>query len=145
MKNCIKNITLIIMFFALTACAGSGYKNYSDLSSNLEPSENTKVFILRDMGFAGSAALVHINLNGNKVAELGEGEMTAVDGIIGSNVLEPEMGGIAGIGMEIPIVEFDMSAGENKYYIIGLKMGIIGSTMLINETMKDSWVRSAKD
>jgi len=23
--------------------------------------------------------------------------------------------------MEIPIVEFDMSAGENKYYIIGLK------------------------
>ena len=55
------------------------------------------------------------------------------------------MGGIAGIGMEIPIVEFDMSAGENKYYIIGLKVGIIGSTMLINETMKDSWVRSAKD
>ena len=97
------------------------------------------------MGFAGSAALVHINLNGNKVAELGEGEMTAVDGKIGSNVLVPKMGGIAGIGMEIPIVEFDMSAGENKYYIIGLKMGIIGSTMLINETMKDSWVRTAKD
>ena len=67
MKNCIKNITLIIMFFALTACAGSGYKNYSDLSSNLEPSENTKVFILRDMGFAGSAALVHINLNGSNI------------------------------------------------------------------------------
>ena len=51
------------MFFALTACAGSGYKNYSDLSSNLEPSESTKVFILRDMGYQGSLALVHIKLN----------------------------------------------------------------------------------
>ena len=140
-----KNILFLLLFISLTACAGSGYKNYSDLSSNIEESETSKVFILRDMGFAGSAALVHINLNGDKVAELGEGEMTAVNGKVGENILEPEMGGIAGIGMEIPIITFDMTASENKYFIIGLKMGIVGSTMLINETLKDSWIRQAKD
>ena len=145
MKNYVKNLILIITFFSLTACAGTGYKNYDDISSIVEEPINTKVFIIRDMGYQGSINLVHIKLNNLEIADLGEGEMTVADGKIGSNVLSLELGGIAGIGVGAIQKTFEILDGENKYFIIGLKMGLLGSKMKLDETVKSSWVETAKD
>ena len=133
------------MILVLSSCAGTGYNNYADIAPIMEENPSAKVFILRDMGFAGSAALVHLSLNGTKIGELGEGEMTVGNGQIGNNVLSAEMGGLAGLGMNEPTKTFEISDGENKYFIIGLKMGIIQSKMLLNETVKESWKDAALD
>ena len=69
-----KKFFLLILFFGLTACAGTGTKNYSSINYEA-PSDQAVLFIGRKNKYVASAALPKILLDGQEIAKLGVGEM----------------------------------------------------------------------
>lgn len=135
MKNYIKNIILIITFFALTACSGTGYNSYSNMLSNMEVSEKSKVFILRIPEAEGGLNKAHLQLNNIEIAQLGIGEMIYGYGQIGNNIITLEMKPILAYLDPIQLA-FTLSEGEDKYFVVGLDKGRFN----VVEWTRDYWI-----
>ena len=88
---------------------------------------------------------MQVRLNGTEIAKLGVGEMVAGDGAVGTNTLEVEIGGLAGIGMNTPTVTFDLVDDQNRYFILMMKVKFLTSKIQIMETLKSAWQAQVKE
>ena len=71
--------------------------------------------------------------------------MVVGDGVVGSNTLEVKIGGLAGLGMKLPTVTFDLVDDQNTYFILTIKRGLVVNKIKIFETLKSSWQRQVKE
>ena len=66
---------IVLASIFVTGCAGTGTKNVADYSAQIENSETTAFVIGRRTGYAGSAGLISIKIDGSEVGSLGEQEV----------------------------------------------------------------------
>ena len=69
MKNFFFKLLLIISFFALVQCSGTGSKTKPNISSSSVGKSN--LYFLREGGFVASGVLAKVNVNGIEIAKLG--------------------------------------------------------------------------
>ena len=79
-----RNYFFITFLLFVTACAGTGTKNYSAISYEA-PSDQAVLFVGRKNRFMASGALPKILLDGREIAKLGIGEMERVNVSAGSH------------------------------------------------------------
>ena len=112
-----KKLLLLIIFFALTACAGTGTKNYSSINFEA-PSDQAVLFIGRKNRYVASAALPKILLDGQEIAKLGIGEMERLNISAGSHKLQTKIGNILQLGTGGDAAAFVAEKGKKYFFII---------------------------
>jgi hypothetical protein len=139
MINRLKYSLVILLLLGLTACSGSGTKNYSAISQQIQTGETGKIFVSRDKNFAGSAALYQVSINGVSAGELGIGEVVSTNMQPGSNFLQIDVAGILGVGISPAQEQFENTDDKNRFFIAGLKMGLFSSDLSLIETSESSF------
>lgn len=128
-----KNFFLLIIFFALTACAGTGTKNYSSISYEA-PTDQAALFIGRKSRYVASAALPKILLDGKEIARLGIGEMERLNVSVGAHKLQTKIGNILQLGTGGDATSFVAEKGKKYYFIIDFDQKMFSANWTIIET-----------
>ena len=128
-----KKFFLLIIFFALTACAGTGTKNYSSISYEA-PTDQAALFIGRKSRYVASAALPIILLDGKEIARLGVGEMERLNVSVGAHKLQTKIGNILQLGTGGDATSFVAEKGKKYYFIIDFDQKMFSANWTIIET-----------
>ena len=128
-----KKFFLLIIFFALTACAGTGTKNYSSISYEA-PTDQAALFVGRKSRYVASAALPKILLDGKEIARLGVGEMERLNVSAGAHKLQTKIGNVLQLGMGGDSTSFVAEKGKKYFFIIDYDQKLFSSNWTILET-----------
>tara|TARA_B110000483_G_C17761754_1_gene376397 strand:- start:53 stop:472 length:420 start_codon:yes stop_codon:yes gene_type:complete len=128
-----KKFFLLIIFFALTACAGTGTKNYSSISYEA-PTDQAALFVGRKSRYVASAALPKILLDGKEIARLGVGEMERLNVSAGAHKLQTKIGSILQLGTGGDATSFVAEKGKKYYFIIDFDQKMFSANWTIIET-----------
>ncbi len=128
-----KKFFLLILFFALTACAGTGTKNYSSISYEA-PADQAVLFIGRKNRYVASAALPKVLLDGQEIASLGIGEMERINISAGSHKLQTKIGNILQLGTGGDSAAFVAEKGKKYFFIIDYDAKLFTANWTIMET-----------
>ena len=139
MINRLKYSLVLLLLLGLTACSGSGTKNYSAISQQIQTGETGKIFVSRDKNFAGSAALYQVSINGVTAGELGIGEVVTANMQPGSNFLQIDVTGMLGVGVSPAQEQFENTDDKNRFFIAGIKVGLFSSDLSLIETSESSF------
>ena len=132
-----KKLFLLIPILFLASCAGSGMK--SGLLLQQINTNQTKVFVKRDTGYHGLAALVKVTLNGMTIGELGNGEIISANVNGNSGMISAGFTGIASIASSRVTRQFKINKGEKLYFVIKQDVGMISTKLSIYETDKNDF------
>tara|TARA_A100001011_G_scaffold386151_1_gene461445 strand:- start:861 stop:1271 length:411 start_codon:yes stop_codon:yes gene_type:complete len=127
-----KKTLILFSVILLAACSGTGMK--SNILLQQINTKQTKVFVKRDTGYQGLAALVKVTLNGIKIGELGNGERVSADIKQDSGVLSAGFTGIASIASSSGSRQFSIKRGEKLFFIIKQDVNIASTKLSIYQT-----------
>lgn len=119
MKINLFQLTTVVFLILMTACAASGY--LSPLDKDLEAKRfssipgKSRVYIVRKGGFAGSAALTQILVDGRLVSTIGPDNYFVIDLNPGKHVFSY----LGSKFINSPPYAFEFNSGEN--YFIEIK------------------------
>ena len=133
-----KKYFLIAVLLFVTACAGTGTKNYGAISYDA-PSDQAVLFVGRKNRFIASGALPKILLDGREVAKLGIGEMQRVNISTGSHKIQTKIGNILQIGIGSDSAAFVAEKGKKYFYIIDFDQGFFSSKWKLTETTENGF------
>ena len=133
-----KKYFLIAVLLFVTACAGTGTKNYGAISYDA-PSDQAVLFVGRKNRFIASGALPKILLDGQEVAKLGIGEMQRVNISTGSHKIQTKIGNILQIGIGSDSESFVAEKGKKYFYIIDFDQGFFSSKWKLTETTENGF------
>ena len=133
-----KKLFLVFIFFALTACAGTGTKNYSSISYEA-PADQAVLFIGRKNRYVASATLPKILLDGQEVASLGVGEMERLNISAGSHKLQTKIGNILQLGTGGDSAAFVAEKGKKYFFIIDYDAKLFSANWTIMETTESGF------
>ena len=128
-----------MLSICLIACSGTGTRNLSEVIPVIDQSGESKIFVLRKTGYICSACLMNVVLNGEKIGRIGTSEMVVGVPKPGNNALEVKIGGIQGVGLNKPIVNFNFKKGTNRFYLVKMKAGLVSNKLILEEISKASW------
>ena len=126
-----KKLFVVILVFLVTSCAGSG-KNIVLLQQELK-SNQTNIFVKRETGFAGTAALIKVGLNGTAIGEIGEQERISAISKIGDNIISAGFTGLASVGAKEGYKKFKIAENEKMFFVIKQDLGLFDTTLKIYE------------
>jgi len=135
--KCFAVIVLASIF--ITGCAGTGTKNVADYSAQIENSETTAFVIGRRTGYAGSAGLISIKIDGSEVGSLGEQEVGVYEVSKGTHTVDVKFKGIAGFGMNAVVKSRQIEEGEKVFYSIQQTMTVLSSKLKMLELTKEGF------
>ena len=135
MKNFFYKLLLIISFFALVQCSGTGSKTKPNISSSSVGKSN--LYFLREGGFVASGVLAKLNVNGIEIAKLGIKE-NIVHSVSGKYRIKISGAGIGGLGMGSDSIS-GIGDGKNYFYLISVKQGLFKTEWTINETTESGF------
>ena len=133
-----KKYFLIAVLLFVTACTGTGTKNYGAISYDA-PSDQAVLFVGRKNRFIASGALPKILLDGQEVAKLGIGEMQRVNISTGSHKIQTKIGNILQIGIGSDSASFVAEKGKKYFYIIDFDQGFFSSKWKLMETTENGF------
>ena len=133
-----KKYFLIAVLLFVTACTGTGTKNYGAISYDA-PSDQAVLFVGRKNRFIASGALPKILLDGREVAKLGIGEMQRVNISTGSHKIQTKIGNILQIGIGSDSAAFVAEKGKKYFYIIDFDQGFFSSKWKLTETTENGF------
>ena len=131
---------LIFIFTAtvLTACAGTGTKNFSAISFEV-PSNESAVFVVRKKRYVASAGLIKIILDGREIAQLGIGEMEKVPIQPGSHKVEAKIGNILQLGIQGDVHAFIAEKGKSYFFIADYDPGLLTAKWSLTPTTESGF------
>ena len=139
----IRLTTLIIVFSFFIGCAGAGIKSASAVFAQIDAMQGSNaVFVKRDTGYAGSAALLSIKLNGAEVGKIGDGEVISGTGVSGKNFIEASFGGVSVMGMKGESQTFELEPSENAYFLINMKVKMLSTELQMMEVSEATFKNS---
>ena len=115
----------------LAGCAGTGYKNYGDYLSATQDVDYASVVVYRQPMFLGGGTIFTINLNGTELGTIGNDEFLVGEMQEGKNYLEVKVDGVQGVGLNIPVQEFEKTTDRNVYFKVGYMTAAIGQNVVI--------------
>lgn len=133
-----KKVLLLLIFFTLTACAGTGTKNYSSISYDA-PSDTAVLFVGRKNRYVASAALPKILLDGQEIAKLGIGEMERLNISEGSHKLQTKIGNILQLGIGGDSTSFIAEKGKKYFFIIDYDAKLFSGQWSLMETTESGF------
>ena len=98
----LKRISILFPILILAGCAGQGVSNPGMHLPEIR-SDEARIFVKRQTGYVGSAALIEVKHNGSLISKLGEGESVSILGTIGDNTVSVNFTGLASIGVNSPV------------------------------------------
>ena len=131
---------IIISILFLSSCSGTG-KNNLILSQELK-SNDTQVFVKRETGFPGIAALIRVLLNGKEIGELGENERLSANTTEGEGSIAAHFTMIASIGANDYPITFKIKKGEKLFFVIKQTLGLISTTLYIEKVDQDVFFKN---
>ena len=131
---------IIISILFLSSCSGTG-KNNLILSQELK-SNDTQVFVKRETGFPGIAALIRVLLNGKEIGELGENERLSANTTEGEGSIAAHFTMIASIGANDYPVTFKIKKGEKLFFVIKQTLGLMSTTLYIEKVDQDVFFKN---
>ena len=139
-----RSFSFSILFLLLVGCAGNGIKSPSVVLSQINQLKSTnQVFVLRDTGYSGGAALMKVVVNGKEAGTLGAGESLHADTMMGENSVEVSFTGIGSLGISNPTYStFNVTSTENRFFIVSLKTGAMTSKLRLMEVTEQSFRNS---
>jgi hypothetical protein len=132
-----KKLFLLIPIIFLVSCSGSGMK--SGLLLHQINTNQTKVFVKRDTGYQGLAALVKVTLNGMNIGELGNGERISSNVNGNTGIISAGFTGIASIPSSSGSRQFRIKKGEKLFFIIKQNVGMMSTKLSIYQTDKNDF------
>ena len=140
----IRIMTFAAVLGFLAGCAGTGVKSTGAVFGQIDAQRGTNtVFVSRDTGYVGSAALISVKLNGSEVGKLGDGEVISALGQSGSNFIEVGFTGAASLGMSMEKTQtFTLGAEEGGFFIINLKTGLLTNELQLLEVSESTFKSS---
>lgn len=136
-KKKILLIVSIASLFFLSACAGTGTKNLSQLSFQNKPGESS-LFFVRPERFVAGGGRVTVFVNGQEIAKLGIGEMEKVPVKPGAQSISAKAGDLLfGVGGD----SYSLIADPNKnyFFIVDIDVGFFSSSFKITETSEQGF------
>ena len=124
-------LILLTLMVLLSACAGTGSRNYAAMESQIESTAEGKLFLLREENFFGSGVLMKVLLNGKQVAEVGTGEMIVLMPTVGKNDLQVRMGGLAQLASRA--IQFDADGNTKRYFIANIQQRTFSPELKLTE------------
>ena len=131
---------IIISILFLSSCSGTG-KNNLILSQELK-SNDTQVFVKRETGFPGIAALIRVLLNGKEIGELGENERLSANTTEGEGSIAARFTMIASIGANDYPITFKIKKGEKLFFVIKQTLGLTSTTLYIEKVDQDVFFKN---
>lgn len=128
------------LVFFLVGCAGTGIKDPNIIRQAVNDPSTTSIFVLRDTGFQGSAALLDVGLNGVVIGNLGAGETVTYQVDPGRHTLTANFRGISGVGVNDPVATFEIENQEKKFFAVSLRTGLLVNTLILSEISEDSYL-----
>ena len=126
-----RKLFVVILLFLVTSCTGSG-KNIVLLQQELK-SNQTNIFVKRETGFAGTAALIKVGLNGATIGEIGEQERISAISKIGDNIISASFTGLASIGAKDGFKKFKISENQKLFFVIKQDLGLFDTKLKVYE------------
>ncbi|MBO39399.1 MAG: hypothetical protein CMM75_09540 [Rhodospirillaceae bacterium] len=124
-----KKIFILISILLITSCSGSGKQVgvlYKEIKTN-----QTQIFVKRETGFAGSAALIKVGLNGISIGELGNNERLSAPTKVGSGILSAGYTLIASVGSNDASRSFQIKKGQKLFFVIKQDIGLMSTKLRI--------------
>ena len=128
------------LVFFLAGCAGTGIKDSNIIRQAVNDPSTTAIFVLRDTGYQGSAALLDVGLNGVVIGNLGVGETVTYQVDPGLHTLTANFRGISGIGVNDPVATFEIESQGKKFFAVSLRTGLLVNTLILSEISEDSYL-----
>jgi hypothetical protein len=139
-----KNFLLIVFTSLIIAgCTGTGLTTYGDYVRATKISENSDVVVYRQPGFVGGGTIFTITLNGAELGTIGNDEFLIGEMQEGRNILNVEVKGIQGFGLNKPTKTFEKTIERNIYFKVGYSGGVNAPTIFIQEISPQEFRRSA--
>ena len=133
-----KKLVVISLIFFLSACAGTGTKNYSSISYEA-PDDQAVLFVGRKNRYVASAALPKILLDGQEIAKLGIGEMERLNISAGSHKIQTKIGSILQLGTGGDSASFVAEKGKKYFFIIDYDTKLFSANWTIMETTESGF------
>ena len=127
----------LIFFSLISACAGTGTKNLSQLSFQNKPGESA-LFFVRPERFVGAGVRALITVDGQEIGKLGIGEIEKIPIKAGAHSINIKPGDIHfGVGGDA----YSIVAEQNKnyFFIVDYDAGFFGHTFKITETSEQGF------
>ena len=128
----------IITAVLVAGCTGTGSSNKAQFYP-LADSPKTAVLVVRNTGYAGSAALVEVKVDGVIVGTLGEDEAISQEIQAGSHTISVRFKGLGGVGLNNVAKAFEVETGDKAYYSIELETGFFTNKLKLIGLTKDSF------
>ena len=128
-----KKFIIISLLFFLSACAGTGTKNYSSINYEA-PSDQAVLFVGRKNRYVASAALPKILLDGQEIAKLGIGEMERLNISAGPHKIQTKIGSLLQLGTSGDATSFVAEKGKKYFFIIDYDQKLFSANWSIVET-----------
>ena len=132
LRLCKAKAFVIALMLSMVGCAGTGIKDQDIIRRAIDDPATTAVFVLRDTGFQGSAALLDVGLNGTVIGNLGVGETVTYQIEPGLHTLTANFRGLSGVGANDPVATFEIESREKKFFAISLRTGLLVNTLILS-------------
>jgi hypothetical protein len=127
-----KKVIVLFSILFLASCSGTG-KKYSVLYQEIKTNQ-TQIFVKRQTGYHGLAALIKVTLDGKKIGALGNSERLSATTNVESGVLSAGFTGLASIASSSASRQFRIKKGEKLFFVIKQDIGFASSTLRIYGT-----------
>lgn len=130
----------IFFFLLISACAGTGTKNLSQLSFQNKPGESA-LFFVRPERFVGAGVRALITVDGQEIGKLGIGEVEKVPVKPGPQSISVKATDLLlGVGGDAYSLVVDPN--KNYFFIVDIDVGFFSSSFKITETSEQGFRKS---
>ena len=130
----------LFFFLLISACAGTGTKNLSQLSFQNKPGESA-LFFVRPERFVGAGVRALITVDGQEIGKLGIGEVEKVPVKPGPQSISVKATDLLlGVGGDAYSLVVDPN--KNYFFIVDIDVGFFGSSFKITETSEQGFRKS---
>ena len=110
---------LIIFTLFLTSCAGTGTKDFSLVNDQISKPDSNLIVMYRDKAFTCGACVMDVELNGENIGKIGNGEFLTHPYDDGINTVKIKVDNfLQGLGMNKPTLQFESNDVDNNIYIL---------------------------
>ena len=144
----IKKLVVLFSILFLTSCAGTGIKPallFKEIETN-----QTKIFVKRQTGFAGSGLLIYVTLNDRSIGKLGYNEMLSASTEVGSGIVSADFNAFGSFAADFlkpkfalgrDVMEarnktsrlFMIKKGEKLFFVITQELGFMTAKLKMYE------------
>ena len=122
----------------LSACAGTGTTNVTEINSIIAQADGNTAIVARNTGFVGSAPRIFVFMNGQQVASLGNNEVGEFQTPPGRHQLSIKFEGPQ-IGLTTNTLTYNNDPSRPQFFVISLKQKFVGAEMTISEVSAESF------